>query len=142
MLDTLMKFGAYRVEHFNDEYQADLSAFGFYIRGEKQAGAYYRDAKSQLYAGLMLIHSKQMMSHLRGIYVDVDALENLQRPAYCQMKSDLLNGLFRRIFVLDESALLGEPEAEADLRRIYRAVGGFDLLVCRDGDCTPLDLFE
>ena len=143
MLDTLMKFGAYRVEHFEYEYQADPSAFGFYIRGEKlEAGAYCRDAKSQLYAGLMLIHSKQMMNHLRGIYVDMDALENLQRPAYRQMMTDLLNGLFKRIFVLDESALLGTPSADEDMRQIYRTAGGFELLVCRNGDCTPYCLFE
>jgi len=142
MLDTLLKFGAYRVEHFEYEYQADPSAFGFYIRGEKlEAGAYCRDAKSQLYAGLMLIHSKQMMKHLRGIYVDVDALNNLQRPAYRQMMTDLLNGMFKRIFVLDESALLGTPVADYDMRQIYRTAGGFELLVCRNGDCTPYCLF-
>ena len=142
MLDTLLKFGAYRVEHFEYEYQADPSAFGFYIRGQKQEGVYCRDAKSQLYAGLMLIHSKQMMNHLRGIYVDVDALDNLQRPAYRQMMTDLLNGLFKRIFVLDESALLGTPAADEDMRLIYRTAGGFELLVCRNGECTPYALLD
>jgi hypothetical protein len=143
MLDTLMKIGAYRVEHFESEFQADPFAFGFYIRGEvTTTDAYSRDAKTQLYAGLMLIHSKLQMKHLRGIYLDMDYLENLQRPAYVQLKADLINGLFKRVFVLDESALLGTLEAEKDLHKIYLTVGGFELLVCREGECIPLPLFE
>mgnify|MGYP001768280892 CR=1 FL=1 len=142
MLDTLMKIGAYRVEHFDFDNQADPSAFGFYIRGEKTAtGAYSKDAKAQLYAGLMLILAKQMIGHLRGIYVDVDSLENLQRPAYRQMKIDLQTGLFKRIFVPDVSALMGTPRANEDVRQLFQMVGGFELMICRDGDCTPLELF-
>ena len=143
MLDTFMKIGAYRVERFECDYRVDPGGFGFYIRGEKTYdGAYSRDAKSQLYTGLMLIHSKQMMGHLRGIYVDVDSLENLERPAYMQLKVDLLNGLFRRIFVLDESALWAPGRVEDDLRLLYLAAGSFELLVCRDGDCTRMPLFD
>ncbi len=142
MLDSMMKIGAYRVEHFENNNQVDLNAFGFYIRGELvDASAYSRDAKAQLYAGLMLIHSKMQMSHLSGIYVDVDVIENLQRPAYVQMKSDLVAGLFKRVLLLDERALLGNHEAEADLHQVYLAVGGFELLVCRDGECVAYPLF-
>lgn len=143
MLDILMKIGAYRVEHFESEFQVDPFAFGFYIRGEVDTeGAYSHDAKTQLYAGLMLIHSKLQMSHLRGIYLDVDCLENLQRPAYVQLKADLINGLFKRVFALDESALLGTVKAEKDLHQVYLAIGGFELLVCKEGECIPLPLFE
>jgi hypothetical protein len=41
------------------------------------------------------------------------------------MMTDLLNGLFKRIFILDESALLGTPSADEDMRQIYRTAGGF-----------------
>ncbi len=143
MLDSLMKIGAYRVEHFENIDRIDPEAFGFYIRGElKGASAYSRDAKTQLYAGLMMIHSKVQMAHLRGIYVDVDSIENLQRPAYLQMKEDLIAGLFRRILVLDEAALLGSADAQVDLYQVYIAIGGFELLVCRDGECVPYPVFE
>lgn len=142
MLDSMMKIGAYRIEHFENISQVDAMAFGFYIRGElKDASAYSRDAKAQLYAGLMMIHTKAQMSHLRGIYVDVDSIENLQRPAYLQMKEDLLAGLFRRILVLDEDALLGSTAAIMDLHGVYLSIGGFELLVCRDGECVPYPIF-
>lgn len=141
MLDTLMTIGSYRVSYFNDSMNVNPLAFGFYIRGEKGAeDAYSRDAKNQLYAGLMLIQDRLQMHNLRGIYVDVDAVENLQRPAYMQLKSDLISGYFRRVFVLDESALLGTPSAERDLRKVYDLCGGFELLVCRDGDCATIEL--
>lgn len=142
MLDTLMKIGAYRVEHFEIDYRENPDAFGFYIRGEKsEKGVYCRDAKSQLYAGLMLIQSKKMMGNLRGIYVDVDELSNLERPAYVQMKADLINGLFRRIFVLDASALWAPGIVAEDLQRLYKAAGGFVLLVCQEGECTQKSIF-
>ena len=142
MLDSMMKIGAYRVEQFENKLQADPNAYGFYIRGElAETSAYSRDAKAQLYAGLMLIHAKMQMSHLAGIYVDVDVIENLQRPAYVQMKADLAAGKFRQILVLDEKALLGHPAAEADLHHLYLMVGGFDLLVCREGECVTYPLF-
>jgi len=141
MLDTLMTIGAYRVSYFNNSLNVNSLAFGFYIRGEKMAqDAYSRDAKNQLYAGLMLIQSKLQMHNLRGIYVDVDSLENLQRPAYVQLKRDLISGYFQRVFVLDESALLGTRPAENDLHEVFDLCGGFELLVCRDGECAPVKL--
>jgi hypothetical protein len=137
-----MRIGAYRVERFEIETPVNPDAFAFYIRGERpDTGSYSRDAKSQLYAGLMLINSKRMMGNLRGIYVDVDELSNLQRPAYMQLKADLLEGLFKRIFVLDATALWAPGIVEEDLHRLYLASGGFELLVCRDGKCTVMPLF-
>lgn len=141
MLDTLMRIGAYRVSYFNNSLNVNPLVFGFYIRGEKAAqDAYSRDAKQQLYAGLMLIHSKLQMHNLRGIYVDVDVVENFQRPAYMQLKRDLISGYFRRVFVLDESAFLGTRPAEDDLREVYDLCGGFELVICRNGDCATVDL--
>jgi len=142
MLDTFMKIGAYRVERFEVEDRMDPDAFAFYIRGEKaESGPYCRDAKSQLYAGLMLIRAKGMMQHLSGIYVDVDELVNLQRPAYRQLKADLVEGLVKRIFVLEDAAIWAPGIVAEDVRQLYLAVGGFELLVCREGDCTPSQIF-
>jgi hypothetical protein len=117
------------------------SAFGFYIRGEKaEQDAYSYDAKRQLYAGLMLIQARLEMRNLCGIYIDVDSIDNMKRPAYLQMKQDLVIGCFKRIFTLNESALLGTPAAEIDLHETYDAAGGFDLFVCLDGDCVQVEL--
>ena len=142
MLDTFMKIGAYRVEKFDFDDRMNPDTFAFYIRGEKaDHGAYCRDAKFQLYAGLMLIQSKHRMVNLSGVYVDVDKLKNLQRPAYKQLKADLINGLFNRIFVLEASAIWEPGIVEDDLRNLYLAAGGFALLVCSEGDCAPLQIF-
>ena len=65
MLDTLMKFGAYRVNYFEPLIQDNPEAFGFYIRAEIEEGqAYSHDAKHQLYAGLDLIQRILGMNNL------------------------------------------------------------------------------
>ena len=139
MLNTLMKNGAYRIDHFENKAGSEEQAFGFYVRGEPAgADAYSRDAKSQLYAGLMLIHTRLGMKNLRGIYIDVDRADNLQRPAYAQLKADLISGLFKTVFTLGENALLGSEVAKADMRRVHQLCGGFELLVCKDGVCTAV----
>ena len=141
MLDVLMSFGDHRVDYFESCLGVNPLAFGFYIRGDKsELDVYSREAKYQLYAGLVLIHAKLEIKNLVGIYVDVNSLENLQRPAYRQLKQDLYSGFFRRLFVLDESALFGEAVADEDIFEIQREVAGFEILVCRDGECVPLEL--
>ena len=140
MLDFLMIDGAHRVDLF-EVVGSNPLAFGFYIRGVINAeDAYSRDAKCQLYAGLALIQARQEMDNLRGIYIDVDCLDNVSRPAYLQLKRDLIDGLFRRIFVPMADALIGSPVADQDLKSLHQAVGGFELLVCRDGECIPIDI--
>ena len=48
MLDTLMKFGAYRVNYFDTQKLKDPESFGFYIRAEIEEGQVYsHDAKHQ-----------------------------------------------------------------------------------------------
>jgi hypothetical protein len=142
MLDTLMRIGAHRIDYFDSSRAKNAQAFAFYIRGNKNAGdVICRDAKSQLYAGLLLIHSKLQMANLAGIYVDVDGIENLKRPAYVQLKQDIRNGLFTRIFILDRSSIMGTALADRDLQELFFQVGGFELLVCRDGECVAIDIF-
>ena len=137
MLDTLMKFGAYRVNYFEGFTQRNPDAFGFYIRAEFEDGqAYSHDAKHQLYAGLDLIQRFMGMQNLAGIYLDVNCLKNLQRPAYKQMKQDVLSGYFRRVLVLDEGALNGCPGAARDLHELAVLVGGLEVLCWRRSKMT------
>lgn len=142
MLNTLMTNGAYRIDYFECTTGGEGQTFGFYVRGEPTAtDAYSRDAKSQLYAGLMLIHSRLGMKNLRGVYVDVDRVENLERPAYKQLKADLVSGLFKTVFALEETALLGSSATRLDLQQVYRLCGGFEFIVCKEGVCAPAQLF-
>jgi hypothetical protein len=87
---------------------------------------------------LAVISAKNEMQNLAGIYMDVDVLSNPQRPAFLQMKQDMIAGLFRRLFVMDSSALLGEPGADEDLIRLFELVGGFELFTCNQGECVPV----
>lgn len=130
MLDTLMKFGAYRVNYFESLTLENPNAFGFYIRAEIEKGqAYSHLAKQQLYIGLDLIHRTLGMNNLAGIYVDIDCLNNLMRPAYQQLKRDILSGYFHKILVLDEYALSGCPGAISDLTSLAVLVGELDLMI-------------
>jgi hypothetical protein len=133
MLDSLMKFGAYRVNYFESLTQQNPNAFGFYIRAEIEKGqAYSHQAKQQLYIGLDLIQRLLGMNNLAGIYVDIDCLNNLMRPAYQQMKRDILTGYFHKILVLDEYTINGCPGAVSDLMSLADLVGELDLMIWQD----------
>lgn len=139
MLDTLMKFGAYRVNYFEPLILENPEAFGFYIRAEIEEGqAYSHEAKYQLYAGLDLIQRVLGMTNLVGIYMDVNCLKNLQRPAYQQLKKDIVAGYFRRILVLDEFAIKGCPGSEKDLIDLAYLVGDLDILVWHRSKLTSM----
>ena len=143
MLDAMMKFGAHRVDYLHHEPGRDPEAFAFYLRAGLSAGdRYSHEAKRQLYSGLDFINQHRQLKHLAGIYMDVDQLENLDRPAYQKMKSDMVNGMFRRVFVLDEAAIMGLPEANYDLLKLYVQTGGFELFTCKNGECLPLELLR
>jgi hypothetical protein len=130
MLDSLMKFGAYRVNYFEPSIQRNPEAFGFYIRAEIENGqSYSHEAKYQLYSGLDLIQRFLGMKNLIGIYLDIDCLKNLRRPAYLKLKQDIIAGCFKRILVLDPRAISGCPGSENDLRELAGLVGGLDLLI-------------
>jgi hypothetical protein len=143
MLDTMMKFGAFRVDYLNLGLDKDRKAFGFYLRAEIPAGDQYsREAKHQLYTGLSIITCKLEIKHLVGIYLDVDSLDNLERPAYQTMKNDMLKGMFKRLFVLDEHAIMGSPAADYDLLKFFIQSGGFELFTCKNGECIPLEIIR
>jgi hypothetical protein len=147
MLDKLMKFGAYRVDYFDSHSEKNPEAFGFYIRAELPTGqAYCREAKHQLYSGLGLIYSELGMRNLVAIYVDVDCLANLDRPAYKQMKFDMVRGLFRRVLVLNHNALFGCPSSDLDVKTLAGSIEGMELITIQEGECKrmliePMHLF-
>lgn len=133
MLDSLMKFGAYRVNYFEPFIKNSPEAFGFYIRAEIEQGqAYSHMAKHQLYVGLDLIQRRLGMQNLVGIYIDINCLANLKRPAYQQMKRDILSGYFQKILILEKDAIEGCPGAVADLNDLADHAGGLELLSWHD----------
>jgi hypothetical protein len=143
MLDAMTKFGGYRVDYLHHGLEKDQKAFAFYLRAEILPGSSYsREAKHQLYTGLSIIKQHLEFNHLAGIYLDVDCLENLNRPAYQQMKQDMLNGMFKRLFVLDERAVLGSAEADQDMLMLFIQTRGFELFTCKNGECLPLELLR
>jgi hypothetical protein len=142
MLDTLMKFGAYRVDYFEKQQQWNPNSFGFYIRAEVEDGIpYNRESKHQLYEGLDLIQNKLGMGNLVGIYLDVNCLKNLSRPAYQQMKQDIANGLFSRILILEEAAIFGCPGTEQDLLDLANHVGSIHVWIW-DGNSIRSKIVE
>lgn len=138
MLDTLMKFGAYRVDYFEKQRHWNPNAFGFYIRAEVEDGSpYNRESKHQLYEGLDLIQNKLGMGNLVGIYLDVNCLRNLSRPAYQQMKKDMADGLFSRILILEEAAIFGCPGTEQDLLDLANHIGSIHVWVWDGNSIRP-----
>ena len=141
MLDVLMKNGGHRIDYFESGTEIISDAAALYIRAEMPDDAHYdHQAKHQLYQGLAIISAKIGFQKLAGIYIDVNNLENLERPAYQRMKQDLLDGMFRRIYVLDSNAILGHPAADADLRDLYWSAGGFELISYENGVAEPLSI--
>lgn len=130
MLDALLKFGSHRVDYF-DRSGSNPQAFGFYICGglDPHSG-YSSDAKHQLYRGLALIGSRLGLNNLAAVYIDVNDNGNLQRPAYLQLKHDLMDGMFSRVFVIQESALFGNPEGVKDFKELKSGIQGFELFCC------------
>ena len=133
MLDTLMKFGAYRVNYFEPQNRKNPEAFGFYIRADVIEGQpYNREAKHQLYLGLNLIEKELGMGNLIGIYLDVNSPQNFQQSAYQQMKMDILSGYFHRILFLDQSVISGCQGTEEDLIYLASVVGWVEILTWQE----------
>jgi hypothetical protein len=130
MLETLLKFGSHRVDYF-DRSGRNPQAFAFYVRGVMDIDARIsHEAKFQLYSGLALIRSRLGLANLAAVYIDIEQLANLQRPAYLQLKQDLLDGMFTRVFVVTKTALLGTSKVDSDFAAMKKQVKGFELLVC------------
>lgn len=141
MLDVLMKNGGHRIDYFESGAESFSDATALYIRADAPGEAQYsRQAKHQLYEGLAIIAECVGFNKLVGIYLDVNALQNVNRPAYQRLKQDLLDGMFRRVLVIDSLALLGHPEADGDVRDLFWSAGGFELINYESGHPVPMDI--
>ena len=128
MLETLLKFGSHRVDYF-DRSGRNPQAFAFYVRGTIAFDERFsHEAKCQLYTGLAWIKQVMSLKDLAAVYIDINQLDNLQRTAYVQLKKDLRAGMFSRVFVVNKSALLGTPAANADLAALRNTISDFELL--------------
>lgn len=135
------RFVKHRVDYLNQDARGSAEAFAFYVCGElPQNASYSTTAKYELYSGLSLIQKALGPANLVAVYLDVNAFENLFRPAYVQMKEDMRAGMFRRVFVMNASDLLSGAEAAQDMRQLYRELGGFDLLTYEQGAFKPVML--
>jgi hypothetical protein len=133
MLDALTKFGGYRIDHF-EQNQCTTDAFVLYVRGGLTAGiSYSLEAKQQLYLGLALIHSQLGLGNLAGVFVDVNDLGNVDRPAYRQMKREILSGTIKRVLILDRSALFGIPAADRDMVSLFQQVDDLEVFTVCSG---------
>ena len=131
MFETLMKSGAYRVDYLNQAASGQPDAGGFYVRGSLAGPFRYSvPAKRHLLGGLDFIRRMVGMNNLVAVYMDVDAANNLARPAYQQLKRDLRAGLFQRIFVYDSRDLIDDPASFEDVLELYLELGGFSLMTC------------
>lgn len=136
MLDKLMKNGSYRVDYFSPHACGSDDAYGFYVRGDvSDNDAYSISAKRHLYAGLLVIEETLGMKNLVGIYVDVDRAENMRRPAYQAMKSDIRKGYFKQIFVMCPEDLLDDQNCIADLLELENEVGSLTIITYNEDTC-------
>lgn len=137
MFEVLMRNGNYRVDYLNPKKQSLPQSLGFYVRGVLPKGeAYAREVKRRLYAGMLVIERELGLENLVSVYMDVDRPENLRRPAYQQMKQDLVEGKIHRVFTYNLNDLAGADNAAEDLCRLFQEVGGFDLVSYDNGELT------
>lgn len=141
MFEAFRKPGSHRVDYLNQDTMGTEGAFAFYVCGDVPKNAPYSQvAKRSLLAGLSLIQDTLGPENLVAVYLDVFSADHLSRPAYKQLKDDMRSGMFRRVFVLRASDLVGERHTAEDLKRLYHEVGGFDLLTYNDGAFKPVML--
>jgi hypothetical protein len=138
MLDALTKFGGYRIDHFEPNC-SNASAFALYVRGGLVPGSLYSlEAKQQLYFGLALIQSVLGLEKLAGVFVDVNDLANLERPAYRELKREILAGEIKRVLILDPSAILGNPVADRDVAELFQRVNRLEIFTVIAGVERPI----
>lgn len=138
MLDALTKFGGYRIDLF-EQNRGNTNAFALYVRGGLVPGSQYSlEAKQQLYFGLALIQSVVGLEKLAGVFVDVNDLQNLNRPAYHELKRQILAGEFSRVMILDPSAVLGHPIADRDLAKLFQQAERLEVFTVVSGVERPI----
>ena len=138
MLDALTKFGGYRIDLF-EQNRSNSNAFALYVRGGLVPGSQYSlEAKQQLYFGLALIQLVLGLEKLAGVFVDVNDLGNLDRPAYSELKREILAGEIRRVLILDPSAVLGNPLADRDMAELFQRAERLEVFTVVSGIEQPI----
>lgn len=138
MLDALTKFGGYRIDLFEHN-RSNNNAFALYVRGGLVPGSQYSlEAKQQLYFGLALIQTVLGLEKLAGVYVDVNDLANPDRPAYRELKREILAGKIRRVLILDPSAILGHPVADRDMAELFQQAERLEVFTVVSGMERPI----
>ncbi len=139
MIETLMIQGGHRIDYLNEDAAGNPEAFGFYVRGGlDDREPYSHEAKHRLYAGLNVIQRQLGFENLVAIYVDINSAELQNRPAYQQMKRDMLAGKFRRVVTFSHSDLLGSSATLKDLLDLYEELQGFEWISCEGGRARPI----
>lgn len=130
MFATLMEKNGHRVEYWHECMRGKPMSLGFYVRGEIFPGDQYSvSARFHLTVGMLVIERDLGLSNLHGLYVDIDSAENLYRPAYVQLKQDLIEGAIRKVFVFELEDLTMLQEGCMEFNQITPMVGGIELLV-------------
>jgi hypothetical protein len=138
MLEALLKFGGYRVDRF---FKAEQSGeeFALYLCSWQQTkGNYCLAAKHQLQYGLAQIHAHGQLKNLAGIYIDINLPEQLNRPAYLELKQDLRQGKFQRVLVLEDELIVGNCDVERDWQALAAEVPGLKFFTFERGEWTSI----
>jgi hypothetical protein len=129
MFGTLMKNGGYRVDYLNLQSVGTPEAFAFYVYGALNDRLRMdRETKHQLYSGLNVIRKENIHTHLVGVYIDIVTTRRDRRPAFCQMKVDLRDGMFKRVFTFLSDAVMESGAAMSELQKLQDEVEGFELV--------------
>jgi hypothetical protein len=140
MLEALIKFGGYRVDRFIKTEQSGAE-FGFYLCSwQQRAGNYCLAAKHQLQYGLVQLHVHDQIKNLAGIYIDINLPEQLNRPAYLELKRDIQQGRFQRVLVLDERLIGGNCDVERDWQALMAEVPGLEFFTFERGELMSISV--
>jgi hypothetical protein len=88
-----------------------------------------------------MIQSGIGLEKLAGVFVDVNDLSNIERPAYSQMKQEILSGEIHRVLILDRSAILGNPAADEDVMELFRQANCLEIFTLTSGKIQPISIW-
>lgn len=132
MFETFMKNGSFRVDYLNEPARGSPEALAMYVCGDlPNDESYSRSAKHQLLAGLDRVSRFFGRQNLVAVYMDICAGESTNRPAYEQLKKDLADGFFRRVFLYCGFKLFENQPLREDLAVFCQQIGGFEIFACK-----------
>jgi hypothetical protein len=140
VFEAMMRNGAYRVDRMNPERMGTPEAVALYILGDlPHQQPYSRSAKHHLIIGLMLIRQELGIHNLVGVYLDVNEISNLERPAYQELKRDLQTGFFHRLLFLPGKEFGGLDPSAQGWRQFFTDLPSCELLIYQSGRIRRID---